>query len=54
METDRPAQATQNLFFDRARLQSLIDLLNRFDLSNDVNSNGDELRVALRTFGSAS
>lgn len=40
-----------DLAFDRTRLQHLIDLLSRYDLSTDCGSANDDLSIQLRAFG---
>lgn len=47
---DCPAQqqSSASIAFDRARLQSLIELLDRYDLSGDSSCDSGSLRAELR------
>lgn len=49
----RAAQPQLALAFDRQRLQGLIDLLARYDLSSAATTDNSDLKAQLRAFGLA-
>ena len=49
----RPQPGRAPLALDRARLQRLIDLLDRYDLAADAKNPPADLSIELRRFGAA-
>ena len=49
-EPQRPKRILE-LALDRERLQSLIDLLSRYDLDDDCGSRNADLSIQMRAFG---